>query len=54
MGQKTENESFEKFESPNYFKKKYPLTKKAEETITRAREEIKNILDRKDPRRIFI
>ena len=48
------NESFEKFESPNYYKKKYPLTKKASETVQKTIEEIKNILDRKDSRKIFI
>ena len=54
MDTNTENESFEKFESPNYFKKKYPVSKEALETITKARVDIKNILDRKDSRRIFI
>jgi len=50
----TRIESYQKFESPNYFKKKYPLSKKASETVKKTREEIKKILDRKDSRRIFI
>jgi phospho-2-dehydro-3-deoxyheptonate aldolase len=48
------NEVFEEFESPIYFKKKYPLSKEASETVKRARQEIKNILDKTLKRDIYL
>jgi len=47
-------QNFEKFESPSYFKSKFPLSSLAKKTITDTREIIVKILDKKDSRKIFI
>ena len=49
-----ENGIPEKFESPAYFKEKFPLAEKSKEGILKTRKEIKNILNKEDSRKIFI
>ena len=47
-------DKFEKFESPDYFKKLIPLSKSAEKVVKDTREEIRKIFEREDSRKIFI
>lgn len=46
--------SYEKLESPGYFKEKYPASTKARETVILNRKNIKDIFEGKDKRKIFI
>ncbi|MEM0465461.1 MAG: 3-deoxy-7-phosphoheptulonate synthase [Candidatus Pacearchaeota archaeon] len=46
--------NYERLESPRYFKDKYPISFEARENVNTNREYIKNILDLKDKRRLFI
>ena len=53
----TENhniESFQKLTQPDILKKKLPITPKIHYLVNKTRETIKNILNRKDPRKLFI
>jgi 3-deoxy-7-phosphoheptulonate synthase len=45
---------YKKLESPEYFRKKYPISEKSKETVDTTRKIIENILNGKDKRRIFI